>query len=238
MSRRWRWFMIIVVAMGAVSVALYMARHRVLPAAADWLDVGAPPQPADVVMLLNGGENTRPFAAAALVKGGWAPLVVIAKVEPSPQAQRGMVLPDHEVNRQVLEFCGLHEDQIRLLDAAAESTLDEAMALRDFLDSAPNQRVLIVTDSPQTRRARWIFRRVLGNRAQWVAAVSTINEDCRPEDWWRNAKGFQFVAEEYIKLTLYHLRYGWLGYGLVFLAVALLGGIAWRGCHAKMPARR
>jgi uncharacterized SAM-binding protein YcdF (DUF218 family) len=222
MSGRWLWRLLFLSAAGGVLLGLCLNRQRVLPATAAWLDVGRPPEKADVIMLLNGDENTRPFAAAALVKGRWAGRVLVTKVKLSPQALQGIVLPEHENNRQVLLHCGVPDRDIVLLEGEAESTYDEAVALCDFLDSNPGLRVLVVTNGPHTRRARWVFSRVLGDRMQWVSLVSAPTENCQPADWWRSAQGFLFVVEEYIKLALYGVWYGWLGYGFAAFAGGLL----------------
>lgn len=70
MSRRLLIALLLVAAVAAMCWANY---PRLLRAAANWLDVGQRPRKADYVMLLNGGEESRPFAAAALLRQHWAP---------------------------------------------------------------------------------------------------------------------------------------------------------------------
>lgn len=219
MSRRWLWRLLVLSAAGVALLAVYLERDTALPAAATWLDVGESPQKADAIMLLNGNENARSFAAAALVKGKWASRVLVTKMKPRPPALEGIVPPEHEINRQVLLHCGVPDSSVVLLEGEAESTYDEAVALRNFLDADSGLRVLIVTDWPHTRRARWVFSRVLGDRVQSLSMVSVPMEDCQPTDWWQSDSAFLFIVAEYIKLALYGVRYGWLAYGLV----ALLG---------------
>ena len=68
-----------------VAMGLLWATHRqLLVALARWTDVGARPQPADYVMILNGDEETRPFMAAALVKAGLAHHVLIGETALTP----------------------------------------------------------------------------------------------------------------------------------------------------------
>lgn len=45
------------VALGCICVAAYFARNRVLPLAADWLDVGTEPDRVDAAMALAGELN-------------------------------------------------------------------------------------------------------------------------------------------------------------------------------------
>ena len=98
-SRRWLVALLLAV---VVLAACWAAYPRLLRAAASWLDVGQRPHKADYVMLLNGGENSRPFAAAALVKGHWARRVLVAETAASPEVIDGIVPPYHEINRRVL----------------------------------------------------------------------------------------------------------------------------------------
>ena len=68
-----------IVAAGIIAVlVLALDSRALLSAAGSWLDVGGKPRQADAVVLLNGGYNTRPFVAAALVRGGWAPKVLLS----------------------------------------------------------------------------------------------------------------------------------------------------------------
>ena len=58
---------------------VWAAPGRVLPPVAQFLDVSEPPRPVDHVLVLNGDPNTRPFAAAALVKAGLAREVLLTR---------------------------------------------------------------------------------------------------------------------------------------------------------------
>ncbi len=56
----------------------WAARFSILAAMGRWLDVAQRPRPAEYVMVLTGDGDTRPFAAAALIKAGlgdrpWSP---------------------------------------------------------------------------------------------------------------------------------------------------------------------
>ena len=162
MSRRWLVALLLAV---VVLAACWAAYPRLLRAAASWLDVGQRPHKADYVMLLNGGENSRPFAAAALVKGHWARRVLVAETAASPEVIDGIVPPYHEINRRVLLSRGVAAADVAILPGAAASTYDEAAALAAFLRDKPNARVLVVTNDCHTRRSRWVFARVLATAA-------------------------------------------------------------------------
>ena len=88
-------------------------------------------------MVLNGGEDTRPFAAAALVNAGWAPRVLVAETLPSPAVIDGIMPPYHEINRQVLLKRGVPAADVTILPGAAATTYDEARRWRHFSKIAP-----------------------------------------------------------------------------------------------------
>ena len=219
-----RRLIIVGVVAAALLVTFACARNRLLPAVASWLDVGGLAEPADAVMLLNGELNCRPFTAAALVKGGWARRVLMATVAPAAQGTEPVTLSWHEANRRVLLRCGIPQENIVLLDAGARTTFDEAVALSRFLATSPDARLLIVTDGPHTRRARWVFRWVLGERARQISMISAPLDDFQAENWWKSEQGFSYVIAEYFKLLFYLVRYGYLGYemaGGVGIALAV-----------------
>jgi uncharacterized SAM-binding protein YcdF (DUF218 family) len=208
---------------GAVVVAiLWVGRAPLLRAAAHWLDVGQPPQQADYVMLLNGGEDSRPFAVAALVKAGWAPRVLIAETAPSPEVLDGIIPPYYEINCRILRQRGVPAAKITVFPGQAATTYDEATALATFLEQHPNARVLIVTNDCHTRRSRWVFARVLGDKARQVSFVSAPSDEFSIDCWWQSQRGLLSIATEYPKLAYYAVAYGCLGYWLVACAVLLL----------------
>ena len=224
MPRRMGCLLTAAIAAAIVAAAL---NPRVLSLAGGWLDVGGPPRKADAVVLLNGGYNTRPFVAAALVRGGWAPKVIFTTVAPHAAQTTGTLPPSSEVVFKLLDYGGVPRQRTVLLDANARTTFDEAKAVDGYLAEHPARRLLVVTEGPHTRRAAWIFHRVLTNRAVEIAMVSAPTDEFDAAAWWRNEAGFLFVVSEYFKLLFYALRYGWLGYEIAAAVAAAVVLRAW-----------
>ena len=184
--------------------------------------MGGPPQKSDAVVLLTGGMNTRPFVAAALVQGGWAPKILVNTVADHPNQVSGAVPPSFEIIAKVLAYGGVPPDRVVRLDSAVKTTFDEAKAVADYLAGHPVKRLMIVTDGPHTRRARWIFQRILADPPVEIAMVSAPVDEFDNENWWRSEEGFIFVVSEYFKLFYYGLRYGWLGYEILGVAAVMI----------------
>jgi uncharacterized SAM-binding protein YcdF (DUF218 family) len=213
------------VAVTAVAL-LWTASPCILREAAGWLDVGRRPAPADYVMMLNGGEETRPFAAAALLKARFARRALVAEVVPSPAVAEDLVPPSHEINCEVLRRCGVPPADIVILPGQADSTYDEALALAAFLRDRPDARVLVVTNDYHTRRSRWIFARVLADRAGQATFVAAPSDEVPKDGWWRSPLGLAAIGAEYLKLAFYAARYGHLAEWLA--ACGALALVAWQ----------
>ncbi len=214
MSRwRRRWAGLLLVA--AALALLWAGRVLLLRAAAEWLDVGGPPQRAGYIMVLNGGESTRPFAAAALARAGWAPQVLIAEVAPGPSAIEGICPADHDINRLVLLKRGVPASDITILPGRAATTYDEAKALAAFLQDHRHARVLVVTSDYHTRRSRWAFARALAGRAGQSSFVSAPTDEFDMARWWLDEQGMGAITAEYLKLAFYAACYGYLWHWLL-----------------------
>jgi uncharacterized SAM-binding protein YcdF (DUF218 family) len=216
----------------AVAASCYAARGLILLALGMWLDVGERPQKADFIMILAGDENNRPYLAAALVRAGCAGKALVAKGDISCAVSEGIVPPADEIIRRVLLSYGTAAENIITLPVAAATTYDEARALANFLEKKTNSRVLIVTTHYHTRRARWIFSKILGDM-QKISFVSAPTDKFQLATWWRNDSGSVEIISEYVKLMYYVICYG---YGSYFLAGGVMLAILvvfYRRSHGK-----
>jgi len=220
-------------AVAAVVVLLGMVHPWLLRAMSQWLDVGERPRAADYVMVQGGDETSRPFVAAVLIKGGYAKCAITVKAMRNPDISAIVLPPAHEIIRQVLEKCGVPKRDILILPGEATTTFDEAAALAAFLEDRPHVKVLVVTNDYHTRRSRWIFRGVLGDRADQISFVSAPTDYFPIDHWWQYEEGFVVIINEYIKLAFYLIYYGRLGYWLAACGVLMLT-VAWARRRASM----
>jgi uncharacterized SAM-binding protein YcdF (DUF218 family) len=217
--RKWRRWGVALLLVALALGAIYAGRGYLLTAVARWLDVGQSAGPSDYAVVLPGGQNTRPFAAAALVRAGLVDHVLVPKNVPSAEVREGILPPTHEIICRALRLRGVPEEKITVLEDETSSTFGDMQAVANFLGPSAGDRLLIITNDYHTRRARWVANRVLGNRLGQVSFVAAPTDDFRPDNWWRSDFGFMTIVGEYLKYAYYVVRYGTFFYWAVPCAV-------------------
>jgi uncharacterized SAM-binding protein YcdF (DUF218 family) len=189
--------------------ALYLARERVLVGAARFLTVRDALEPCDVILVLSGGVNDRPELAAKLYARGLAPSILLIRKELSPIEARGLVPEEVILARRLLLAEGVPAAAIGELgtERRATSTFDEARLFRRYAREHGVRSVIVVTNPYHTRRARWIFRRVLRDTGVRILMAPSKSWAFSEENWWRNERGMITYVNEYIKFLWYLWRY-------------------------------
>ena len=201
-SRRIRYWLVAALVILALLVLFHVP---LLTAAGRFLDVSSPPIATDFVYVLGGNPDTRGFVASALFRKGLAQQVLLAPIKPSQDEKDGIELAETERVRRMLVGRGTPPNKIRLLPAEVNSTVDEVLAVRDFLRDNPGASVTVVTNDFHTRRARMLFRRNMGDLTGRLHFVSAPTDGFGPDCWWRSEKGLMVYINEYAKLIMYSL---------------------------------
>jgi hypothetical protein len=207
-----------------ICLAATLSGEAILPILCGWLNVGEEPDCAEHVLVLPGEPTYRPLVAAALVKAGLAHTVLIPETYLSADVKDGLSPPTASVLRRVVESRGVPSENVVLLQGASRTTFGDARALMTFLQGRPQDRVTVVTNAFHTRRARFIFRRVLGREADRLRFVAAPNPGFADHDWWKHRSGASTVLSENLKLGFYLVRYSSVRERT---SVALLIGVAW-----------
>jgi uncharacterized SAM-binding protein YcdF (DUF218 family) len=94
-------------------------------------------------------------------------------------------------------------------DTPVMSTYDEVVRLKAYIDESqfPIHSVMVVSDPFHMRRARWIYRRVLGKDIVVMMAPVPFEETPYHERWWEDPKSRGYVKDEYLKFVYYIARY-------------------------------
>ncbi len=222
-----RWILRLTVPLVLAGV-LWAVRAPLLGAAGGWLACSSPLQRVDYLLIMPGAENTRPLAAAALVRHGWADAVVIPANVERPGVQDQIVPPTHEIIRRVLALRGVPPEQIIVLDQLrSNSSWDDLRALAEFLQEHPQATAGVITNDYHVRRTRWTARRVLG-RGATPLVFGAPTDGFGPDDWWHYRDGVWLYGGEYAKLIAYWIVYGEPLAWVVLIVTAVISLLAWK----------
>jgi uncharacterized SAM-binding protein YcdF (DUF218 family) len=177
-----------------------------LRGAADLWIVSDPVTRSDVVVVLGGGLDVRPFAAAEIYNKGLVAKVLVSQVEEEHFTKIGA--PGHtELNRMVLLKLGVPEAAIGTFGQANSSTWDEAAALRDWASQHRVSRIVIPTEIFCARRVRWVFDREFAESSVQIETPSFDGPGYTRAEWWKTTTGIIAFQNEIIKYIYYRLKY-------------------------------
>lgn len=170
---------------------------------------------ADAILVLSGSSvyRERDQAAADLFKKGIAPKIFLTNdgLQSGWNRQEKRNPYYIESERRELIAQGVPEEAIEILPAVVKSTHDEASVLEKTVKERNLKSVLIVTSGYHTRRALWIFEKVMRDNNDTVEigieSAPVGIQTPPPGSWWLSAKGWRFVAGEYLKIVYYWLYY-------------------------------
>jgi uncharacterized SAM-binding protein YcdF (DUF218 family) len=188
---------------------LYVFRANALTAIGNFLVVRDKLEPADIIFLLNGDPTVRPGHAAELFRQGMARKVVIARAEDSEGVQFGAYPNVTDTNIIMLKRLGVPESSIVELRPpnGVKHTKDEADALRGYARENAVHSVIIVTSDLHSRRARFIFKKVLSGSPIRVMLAPIPDRNYGADDWWKQEEGLIGCQNEYLKLAYYYFKY-------------------------------
>ena len=190
-----------------LAVFCFVFRSPILRSAANAWIVNDPLQHADAIVLLGGGLETRPFAAARLYRDGYAPRILVARPKASPTDEMGLTTRDADTARAILLKEGVPDAALIGIGHDVQSTYQESLAVGDWLKSNHATRLIIPTDVFHTRRVRWVFRKQLNHTGVNVMVQAVPVREYTEADWWRHEQGIIAFQNEVIKSAYYHLRY-------------------------------
>lgn len=170
---------------------------------------------ADAIFILSGSSAylERTQKAASLFKAGVAPKIFLTDDGLQGGWNRKERRNPFFVERARWELIaqGVPPDAIEILPALVKSTRDEAVLLEKTASERSLKAVLLVTSAYHTRRALRTFEKVLQNNNDsieiGVESAPTGLQTPTADYWWLSAKGWQFVAGEYLKTVYYWLYY-------------------------------
>ena len=169
------------VAIGGFAAIVYLAWHPLLRGAASFWIVQDRIEPADIIIVIGDDDFAadRAKEAAALFRAGWAPQILASGRMLRPYAS----IADYMARD--LQSEGVPPSAILRFSHRADDTRDEAEGLRVLAEQKGWKRILLVTSNYHTRRARYVFRKVLPASVR-LEVASAPDSEFDPATWWES----------------------------------------------------
>ena len=182
---------------------IYLVRHPLLRLAGGFWIVDDGPAYSDAIVIL-GDDNyggDRAAKAAELFKAGWAPRVVASGRFLRPYASI-TDLEEHDLKND-----GVPEQAIVRFQHHAANTKEEAEALRQLILQQGWKRILLVTSSYHTRRARYICARTFP-AGTVLRVIPAPDSEYDPNHWWESRRGLVIFSHEFVGMivSLWEMR--------------------------------
>lgn len=183
--------LVVLLAVVVLFAGLYLLRRPILRWCGGFWVVDEAPQASDAIFLL-GDDNylaERAGRAAELYHARWAPLIVASGRWLRPYANIAELMEHDLVGK------GVARNSIVRFPTGAANTFEEALFLRRLSRERRWKRILVVTSNYHTRRARYIFREVMGQEAE-VRVVAARDSSYDPRSWWQTRPGVKIFFRE------------------------------------------
>ncbi len=157
------------------------------------LIVADPIEAVDAVVVLSGDDGDRLALALEMHEKGFAPNLVITNV--TLAASRRLA--------NEAKAGGFDKNKIYITETQVDSTVDEALAVRELALEKGWTSLMVVTDPYHSFRARFIFRRELRGNGIEIAIRPVVGHWFRSPSWFLQLEGWQYVFLEIIKFISY-----------------------------------
>jgi uncharacterized SAM-binding protein YcdF (DUF218 family) len=195
---------IIILSLIIVTCTILVFSHQViLQAVGDFLVIRDKIQPADIIHVIAGEDHRTEYAIALFKKGYGKQLFFTGGWCDIHKDYHG------EHAKKIALQKGLPPDAVATDDANVNSTYSEAVRLKYFIDhsKASVRSVIVVSDPYHMRRARWAYKKVLGDGIKIYMAPVPYELSPYQKNWSAHKKTREFVYKEYLKILYYHARY-------------------------------
>jgi uncharacterized SAM-binding protein YcdF (DUF218 family) len=206
-KRKGRRVLILLVMLALMAGAAFWAFRHV----GRWLVAPDSLQHARVIVVLSGKTPFRAMEAAEIYRQGWAPEVWLLQDKTNEAqetfAKLGISHPsEQEYDVQVLQRLGVPGAAIRIVSPPSSNTVSEITLIAGELRRQGGDKVILVTSPVHTRRAKAIWRMVVGVYPQAIVRFDSF-EPCDLEHWWRTTQDMQDVEHEVLGLIDAHLGF-------------------------------
>jgi uncharacterized SAM-binding protein YcdF (DUF218 family) len=176
--------------------------YILLRGAAAYLIIADKLQPAQAIVMLSGGDESRMKEALSLYKDNYGKVIILT--ETGQRFGKYDTLYSNDIRIQLLNH-GVPNGNILITSVKVSSTLDEAYAVKKLLTNRQLSSAIIVTDPYHTRRAALVFRNVFGNSSIKLIFRPVGGSWYNSRTWFLSPDGWRYTFLEYVKLIGYYM---------------------------------
>ena len=194
-----------------LSISFYIVHH-----AGSFLVLDDQPDNTDIMVVLMGSTGDRMLQAYDLYSAGISDKVLLVNTFVAGNdilAERGVHLKSNtEIAKEIGVALGIEPNALIIIPGSAQSTREEADAVRNYIQSNENiSNILLISSSYHTRRARLIFNRAFSRLESPVDVYVKPSEysGFNHRQWYRERESAKRVMMEYTRLIHFLLRDRW-----------------------------
>jgi uncharacterized SAM-binding protein YcdF (DUF218 family) len=162
-----------------------------------YLIISSELQPANAIVILSGGDESRMKEALQLYNENYAKTIILTETGQTTEGYTQLYSFDMRI---VLLSHGIPSGNILITDRLVSSTRDEALAVKNLMISQQIKSAIIVTDPYHTRRALNIFKENFIDTDIRLSIQPVHNSWYNSRTWFLKKDGWKFTLLEYIKL--------------------------------------
>jgi len=169
----------------------------------EFLVVSQTPESADIIVVLAGDiRGERILRAVELVKGGYAPRILV------DSAMEMYGVSEAELATTFAVQGGASGEIFEPFPIKADSTFEEAQVVDAELVRRGIRKALLVTSNFHTRRSLRTFETLGSGRVRYLV-IAAPSADFQPDRWWYTRSGKKTLLLEYLKTlnTWYELTF-------------------------------
>lgn len=197
----------------AIIIAILLLGRLSLPILGSFLVAQDELRPSNVIVVLMGSGPDRMLGAVELYKQGHGDEIVMVRNMVRGYdlvVSQGVRIPhDSDIAKEVAVQLGVPAEKVTILPGDALSTQDEAVIVREYLQSQKKiDSLIIVTSKEHSGRAKKIFIKAISSLDREIRIIScpTQYDDFNAKEWWQSREDFKRGALEYLKLFNVYLR--------------------------------
>ncbi len=172
-------------------------------AAGRYLVYQDPLEPADVIVILSGNDESRVTAAAELYHQGYGANIMLTTTGNTFGEYNQ---PYSMLQKEQLQELGIPEGGIYIAEFQAKNTGQEATGIINKMYDLGFNSAIIVTDSWHTRRVKTIFSDSFSNTGFRFSIYPAPGSDYNKNFWWLTPSGWKDTVSEYIRLLGYYIK--------------------------------